>query len=76
MEKMLKEENELKVEIKELVSVKNIDVKYGRNIWRNINEENAWDHKVEAAMVEEPVEKVFCEKVREEIRTMKQEKVA
>ena len=43
---------------------------------RNINEENAWDHKVEAATVEEPVEKVFCEKVREEIRKMKQEKVA
>ena len=32
MEKMLKEENELKVEVEELVLVKKIDVKYGRNI--------------------------------------------
>ena len=36
MEKMLKEENGLRVEMEELVSVKKIDVKYGRNIWRKL----------------------------------------
>ena len=29
---MLKKENELRVDVEELVSVKKIDVKYGRNI--------------------------------------------
>ena len=33
---MLKEENELRVEMEELVSVKKIKVKYGRNIWRKL----------------------------------------
>ena len=33
---MLKEENGLKVEMEELVSVKKIDVKYGRNIWTEL----------------------------------------
>ena len=33
---MLKEESRLKVEMEELVSVKKIDVKYGRNIWRKL----------------------------------------
>ena len=36
MEKMLKEENGLRVEMEELVSVKKIDVKYGRNVWREL----------------------------------------
>ena len=40
------------------------------------NEENAWDHKVDAAMIEEPVEKVSRKEVRETIRKMKQEKAA
>ena len=39
-----------------------------------MNEENAWDHKVDAAMVEGPVEKVSRKEVREAIRKMKQEK--
>ena len=43
---------------------------------RIMNEENAWDHKVDAAMVEGPVEKVSCEEVREAIRKIKQEKAA
>ena len=33
---MLKKENRLRVEMEELVSVKKIDVKYGRNIWREL----------------------------------------
>ena len=33
---MLKEENELRVEMEELVSVKKINVKYRRNIWRKL----------------------------------------
>ena len=34
--------NGLRVEMEELVSVKKIDVKYGRNIWSELwNEENA-----------------------------------
>ena len=41
-----------------------------------MNEENAWDHKVEAAMVEGPVEKVSCKQVREAIRKIKQGKAA
>ena len=40
------------------------------------NEENAWDHKVDAAMVEGPVEKVSRKKVRETITKLKQEKAA
>ena len=36
MEKMLKEENGLRVEMEELVSVKKIDVKSGRNIWTEL----------------------------------------
>ena len=43
---------------------------------RIINEENARDHKVNAAMVEEPVKKVSCKEVREAIRKMKQGKAA
>ena len=39
-----------------------------------MNEENAWDHKVDAAMVEGPVEKVSREEAREAIRKMKQGK--
>ena len=35
-----------------------------------MNEKNAWDHKVDAAMVEGPVEKVFRKEVREAIRKM------
>ena len=35
-EKDVKEENGLRVEMEELVSVKKIDVKYGRNIWREL----------------------------------------
>ena len=38
-----------------------------------MNEVNAWDNKVYAAMVEGPVEKVSC-KMREAIRKMKQGK--
>ena len=41
-----------------------------------MNEENAWDHKVDAAMVEEAVEKGSCKEVREAIRKMKQVKAA
>ena len=41
---------------------------------RIIIEENAWDHKVDAATVEGPVEKVSHEVVREAIRKMKQGK--
>ena len=33
---MLKEENGLRLEIEELISVKKIDIKYGRNIWREL----------------------------------------
>ena len=33
-----------------------------------MNEENAWDHEVDAAMVEGPVEKVSRKEVREAIR--------
>ena len=33
---MLKEENALRLEIEDLVSVKKIDIKYGRNIWREL----------------------------------------
>ena len=33
---MLKEENRLRVEMEELVLVKKITVKYGRNIWRKL----------------------------------------
>ena len=33
---MLKEENGLRVEMEELISVKKIDVKYERNIWRKL----------------------------------------
>ena len=36
MEMMLKEENRLRVEMEELLSVKKINVKYGRNIWREL----------------------------------------
>ena len=43
---------------------------------RIVNQENAWDHKVDAAMVEGPVEKVSCKEVREAIRKMKQEKAS
>ena len=38
---------------------------------RIMNEENAWDHKVDAAMVEGPVEKVSRKEGREAIRKMK-----
>ena len=41
-----------------------------------MNEENAWDHKVDAAMVEGPPEKVYSKKVREAIKKMKQGKAA
>ena len=41
---------------------------------RIMNEENACVHKVDTAMVEGPVEKVFCWKVKEAIRKMKQGK--
>ena len=41
-----------------------------------MNEENAWDHKVDAAVVEGPVEKVSRKEVREAIRKMKQGKAA
>ena len=50
-------------------------------IWKEhmekiMNEEKAWDHKVDVAVVEGPVEKVSHEEVREEIRKMKQGKAA
>ena len=50
-------------------------------IWKEhmekiMNEENAWDHKVDAAMVEGPVKKVSRKEVREAIRKMKQGKAA
>ena len=50
-------------------------------IWKEhmekiMNEENAWDHKVDAAMVEGLVEKVSRKEVREAIRKMKQGKAA
>ena len=41
-----------------------------------MNEENAWDHKVDADMIEGPVEKVSREEVREVIKKMKQGKAA
>ena len=41
-----------------------------------MSEENAWDHKVDAAMVEGPIKKVSCKEVREAIRKMKQGKAA
>ena len=41
---------------------------------RIANEENVRDHKVDIAMVEEPVEKVSCKEVREAIRKTKQGK--
>ena len=44
---------------------------YGENY-----EKNAWDHNVDAAMVEGPVEKVSLKEVREAIRKMKQGKAA
>ena len=52
-----------------------------RKIWKEhteriMNEENAWNHKVDAAMVERPVEKVSRKEVREAIRKMKQGKAA
>ena len=37
-----------------------------------MNEEIVWDHKVDAARVEGPVEKVSLKEVREAIRKMKQ----
>ena len=40
-----------------------------------MNEQNACDSKVDAAMVEGPVEKVSSKEVREAIRKMKQGKV-
>ena len=43
---------------------------------RIMNEENAWDHKMDTSMVDGPVEKVFREEVREAIRNMKQGKAA
>ena len=52
-----------------------------RKIWKEhmeriMNDENAWDHKVDAAMVERPVEKASRKEVREAIRKMKQGKAA
>ena len=41
-----------------------------------MNEENAWDHKVDAAMIERPVEKVSRKEMKEAIRKMKQKKAA
>ena len=54
---------------------------YRCKIWKEhmekiLNEENAWDHKVDAAMVERPVVKVSRKEVRKAIRKMKQEKAA
>ena len=43
---------------------------------RIMNEENAWDHKMDAAMVEGPVEKVSRKEVREAIGKMKVGKAA
>ena len=43
---------------------------------RIMNEENVWDHSVDAVMIEGPVEKVSRKEVREAIRKMKQGKVA
>ena len=43
---------------------------------RITNEKNAWDHKVDAAMVEGPVEKVSRKEVKAAIKKMKQEKAA
>ena len=48
-------------------------------IWKEhmekiMNEENAWDHKEDAVMVEGPVDKVSRKEVREAIRKMKQGK--
>ena len=40
------------------------------------NDENAWDHKVNASMAEWQVEKVSRKEVREAIRKMKQGKAA
>ena len=46
------------VEMEEMVSVKKIDVKYGRNIIMEkiMNEENAWNHLANMVMVEGPAE--------------------
>ena len=41
-----------------------------------MNEEKAWSYKVDASMIERPVEKVSLKEVREAIRKMKQRKVA
>ena len=43
---------------------------------RIMNEENAWDHEVDAAMVEGPVEKVSRKELKEAIKKMKQGKAA
>ena len=43
---------------------------------RIMNDENAWDHKMDAAMVKRPVEKASRKEVREAIRKMKQRKAA
>ena len=40
------------------------------HVERIMNEENPWDHRVDAAMIKWPVEKVTCKKVREAIRKM------
>ena len=40
-----------------------------------MNEENAWDHKVDGAMVEGPVEKVSREEVREAITKMNRKRL-
>ena len=47
-----------------------------KHMERITNEENAWDHEVDAAMVEGPVEKVSRKDVREAIRKIKQRKAA
>ena len=41
-----------------------------------MNEENGWDHKMDAAMIDRPVEKVSCKEVREAIWKTKQGKAA
>ena len=46
------------------------------NMERIMNEENAWDHKVDAAMAEGPVAKLSHKEVKEAIRKMKQGKAA
>ena len=46
------------------------------HVERIMNEENAWDHKVDTAMVEGTLEKVSRKEVREAIRKMKQGKAA